>query len=337
MPAVLVGLLRSPLAERYRLEAIPSYRDSRPLRRLLLFARSVGVLARWCAGPGPRIVHVHIAARGSFYRKTVVVAVAKLMRRPVVLQLHAGPGDLEEFLDRLGPLRRRAFALAFTHSDRVLSVSASGAEVLRERLADVEFEVVRNAPPPASPRPAREPSSEATVLYLGGFLDPAKGGRVLLDALPALFEQAPQVRVVLAGPGELAAALPEGARWAGWLEAEEKETALAEADMFAMPSMSEGLPVALLEAMAQGLAIVSTTAGGIGEVLTTGVDALLVEPGDSRALAEALASVANGAERRRRLGAAAADRATRLAEEDVFAKLEAVYEEVLAPRRSGGV
>ncbi|HEY7255629.1 MAG TPA: glycosyltransferase family 4 protein [Solirubrobacterales bacterium] len=330
MPAVVAGLLRSPLSERYRMEAIPSWRDTSRAGRALLFARSLGALVRWCAGPGPRIVHVHIAARGSFYRKTVVVEVAKAMRRPVVLQLHAGPGDLEDFFDRLGPLRRRAFARAFGRADRVLSVSASAAEVLRERLADVEVEVVRNAPPPAAAaeRPA-EPAAEPGILYLGGFADPAKGGAVLLDALPALLERAPAARVVLAGPGELDDGLPDRARWLGWLDEEAKARAFAGSEVFAMPSISEGLPVTLLEAMSHGLAIVATAVGGIGEILTADLDAVLVEPGDPDLLAAALASVVADPDRRRRLGAAAAERARRLADDDVYARLEAVYESVL--------
>lgn len=329
MPAVVAGLLASPLAERYRLEAIPSYRDARPVRRLLLFARSLGALARWCAGPGPRIVHVHIAARGSFYRKAVVVEVAKLMRRPVVLQLHAGPGDLEDFLDRLGPLRRRAFARAFRRADRLLSVSEAGARVLRERLVEVPIEIVRNPPPLVSRGPERA-GAEPTILYLGGFADPAKGGSVMLEALPALIEAAPGAAVELAGPGEPphGAELPARARWLGWLDPEAKEAALAGADVFAMPSISEGFPVALLEAMAHGLAIVSTSVGGIGEVLSDGDDAILVEAGDAAALTSALAAVAGDAELRARLGRASLARAERLAEDDVYAKLDAIYAEL---------
>jgi glycosyltransferase involved in cell wall biosynthesis len=330
MPAVLTALLRSPLARRYRLEAIPSYRDARPLGRLLVFARSLGRLARWCAGPGPRVVHVHVAVRGSFYRKTVVVAVAKAMGRPVVLQLHAGPGDLEDFLGRLGGLRRRAFGAGFRAADRVLSVSEGGAGVLRQWLPDVEVSVVRNAPPPLVPPGPGRGSAEPLVLYLGGFADPAKGGAVMLEALPALLASAPDARFALAGPGEPPGPLPERVRWLGWLDAAAKEAALADADVFAMPSISEGLPVALLEAMANGLPIVASTVGGIGEILDDGVDALLIQPGDPAGLAEALRSLLLAPERRRQLGAAASARVARLGAEDVYAKLEAVYEEVLA-------
>ena len=330
MPAVIASLLSSPLADRYLLEVIPTYRDRRPGARLLLFVRALARLVRWCAGPGARIVHVHVAARGSLYRKAVIVGVAKLMRRPVILHVHAGPGDLEEFLGRLGRLRLWLVRTPFRMADRVLSVSANGAETLRRLLIDVPIAVVPNAPPAVSgPRP-RPRGEDATVLYLGGFDDPAKGGAVLFDALPGLLDRSPATQVLLAGPGSPPQKLPANATWRGWLDSEGKARALGEADVFVLPSISEGMPVALLEAMASGLAIVATRVGGVPEILTDGLDASLLAPGEPTELADALGAIAADPEGRRRLGEAAAQRAQRLADEDVYGRLEQIYAE-LAP------
>jgi glycosyltransferase involved in cell wall biosynthesis len=328
MPAVLRALLRSPLAERYRLETIPTYRDRNPVKRLLLFGRSLVALARWCRGPGSRIAHVHMAARGSMYRKALVVAVVKAMRRPVVLHVHAGSGDIDAFLDRLGPLRRGVLRAAFAASDRVLSVSASSAETLRARLIDAEIVVVSNAPPevvPNAPRPERE---EIEILYLGGFANPVKGGAVLLEALPTLLQRCPRARVLLAGPGLGPGSLPDRARWGGWLDEEAKDRAFRGADLFAMPSLSEGLPVALLEAMARGLPIAASRVGGVPEIATDGVDAVLVEPGDPAALASCLGDLVEDPERRRELGEAAIARIRRLAADDVYGRLDRIYAEL---------
>jgi glycosyltransferase involved in cell wall biosynthesis len=103
-------------------------------------------------------------------------------------------------------------------------------------------------------------------------------------------------------------------------------------DIFLLPSVSEGLPVALLEAMAYGLAIIATRTGGIPEVLTDDIDALLVPPADARALAEAALSLTDNPERRARLGLAAQRRAAALNVEDVCATLDALYREVLSTR-----
>jgi glycosyltransferase involved in cell wall biosynthesis len=332
MPAVIASLLDSPLAERYEMEAIPTYRDGRPMRRLLRFAAALTRLARWGARPGPRIAHVHMAARGSMYRKLAVVLTAKAMRRPAILHVHAGPGDLDAFIDRLDPLRLAILRIAFTASDRVLAVSASSAAALaRSPLATgIDIAVVPNAPPPAIEGAARGSGGDTVeVLFLGGFANQIKGGQVLIAALPALLATRPEVRVSLAGPGDPPPDLPAGVRWIGWLGPDERDAAVAGADVFVMPSLSEGMPIALLEAMAAGLPIVATRVGGIPEIVTAGIDGELVEAGDPEALATALAALAGDPEERRRLGAAASARARRMADEDVYQRLDRIYLEVI--------
>jgi glycosyltransferase involved in cell wall biosynthesis len=328
MAAVLAATLRSPLAERYSLVAITSYRGTRPFERLVLFARSLLRLARWCRGPGRRVVHVHMATRGSMYRKAVVVLVAKAARRPVLLQVHAGPGDLTDFFARLGPLRRRALGLALARADRVASVSESGAAVLGQVLPNISISVVPNPPPePVPARPVRA-AGTTTVLYLGGFEDPAKGGEIIVAALPALLAD-PTVQVRLAGPGE-APGLPdsERIRWLGYLDPEALAECFGAADIFVLPSISEGLPVALLEAMAQRLAIVASRVGGVPEVLRDGESALLVEPREVEALVAAVRSLARDPERRRSLGDAAVARLGRIAGADVYDQLGRIYDEL---------
>jgi glycosyltransferase involved in cell wall biosynthesis len=88
------------------------------------------------------------------------------------------------------------------------------------------------------------------------------------------------------------------------------------------------MPVALLEAMACGLAVVATRVGAVPELLTDGVDAVLVDREDPAGLAAALAGLASEPERRRRLGEAAAERARRLADEDVYGRLDRIYTEL---------
>jgi glycosyltransferase involved in cell wall biosynthesis len=84
---------------------------------------------------------------------------------------------------------------------------------------------------------------------------------------------------------------------------------LGAADLFVLPSRREGLPIALLEAMEAGLAIVATPVGGIPEALAHGEAGVLVPAGDARALADALAALARDPARRRALSEAARARA----------------------------
>ncbi|MBX5468682.1 MAG: glycosyltransferase family 4 protein [Thermoleophilaceae bacterium] len=335
MAAVTRALLGSPLAERWRLDVIPTYRSPRPLERLAVFAVSLLRLAVWSLRSGGRVVHVHATVRGSMLRKAVVVEEAKLLRRLVVVHVHSGAAELESFWGRIGPLRRRLAARMLRRADAVLAVSEASAAALRLHYGRRDVEVVPNA----APRPralaagaARNGSDgELRLLYLGGFANPVKGGRVLVEALPRIAAALPEARVVLAGPGAPPQGLAApGARWVGWLPPERRDDELARCDVFVLPSLSEGLPMALLEAMALGKAVVATRAGGVPEVVSDGVDGLLVEPGDPAALAAAVARLASDPELRRRLGEGARQRAERLSDHDVADRLDALY------RRLGG-
>lgn len=337
MPAVVRDLLDSPLGRRWRMQAIATYRGPGLARQARVFPAALVRLAGWCLGRGPRLVHIHAAVRGSFYRKAVCVAVARAARRPIVFHVHAGGPDIADFDARLGPRRRAVFRQCLKRVDRVLSVSRAGAAELERCFDARDILVVPNAAPTIErppPPPDRTPDRTG-VLYLGGFDDPAKGGAVLVAALDALLLAAPGVRVTLAGPGTEPAALASlrarepSVRWAGWLDGSAKQTAFAEADVVVFPSVSEGLPVALLEAMAYGRAIVATRVGGMPEVLADGEDGCLVAPEDPGALAGALGALVADPAQRLRLGAAARASAQRLNADAVVGPLEAVYEELL--------
>ena len=84
---------------------------------------------------------------------------------------------------------------------------------------------------------------------------------------------------------------------------------LAGCDLFVLPSLFEGLPLSILEAMAAGKAVVATAIGGNDEAVVDGVTGLLVPPADPEALADALRTLLREPERRRRLGEAGRRRA----------------------------
>jgi glycosyltransferase involved in cell wall biosynthesis len=100
-------------------------------------------------------------------------------------------------------------------------------------------------------------------------------------------------------------------------------------DVFALSSRFEGLPIALLEAMATGLACVATTVGGIPEVVSDGHDGVLVAPGDPIGLAGALMALLAAPARREELGRHAAARAVEFDLTTAVRRIEHVYDEAL--------
>ncbi len=177
----------------------------------------------------------------------------------------------------------------------------------------------------------------AIVIGCVGRLVPVKNHRLLLEVMPALVAAHPELQVVLIGKGELeqalraqvsALGLGEHVRFAG--ERADVAQLLPALDIFAMPSLSEGLSIALLEACASGLAIVATDVGGNGEIVTDGSTGLLVPSDDAQALRIALGELVANPAHRASLGAVARDWVGRHASMAAFsASYDRLYREAL--------
>ncbi len=135
-----------------------------------------------------------------------------------------------------------------------------------------------------------------------------KGHRILIDALASMPETGPPVHVALLGTGPLRAEIEERARARGVEQRlhllgtrADIPNVLRCADASVLPSLWEGLPMALLEAMASRLPVVATSVSGTRQVLTDGTHGLLVEPGDASALGSAMARLVNDPALRDRL------------------------------------
>jgi glycosyltransferase involved in cell wall biosynthesis len=108
---------------------------------------------------------------------------------------------------------------------------------------------------------------------------------------------------------------------------------VAGADVFALPSLWEGLPNALLEAMATGIPVVGTYVAGTSEVVENDKTGLLVSPGDARVLSQAIAGLLMNSERARELGQAGRERVLRdYAVERMVAAHEELYEQMMSSR-----
>ncbi|HEX4632330.1 MAG TPA: glycosyltransferase [Gemmatimonadales bacterium] len=199
--------------------------------------------------------------------------------------------------------RRLALRLAATHSGALVGVCREAADALRRDLWLPRRRVltISNgvfAPDFSHPAPLRADLglAEHEVLIVAvGNLYPVKGHRYLIEALALLRERHPHAHVAVVGRGELHEPLEALARSLGVSDRvhllgfrPDVGSVLAAADFFALPSLSEGLPLALLEAMRAGLPIIASDVGGIRTALANGEAGQLVRPGDPQDLATAL-------------------------------------------------
>ena len=265
------------------------------------------------------IIHVNVASRGSTVRKFFVVATATALGVPVVLHLHAA--IFEDFYSGLPGVARGLVRWMFQRASCVVVLGSAARTLVVQELgvASDRVEVISNGvPSPAElPGPAEcaAPPERITcgplVVFLGRLCE-RKGVDHLIAALAAPCVHRHGWRAALAGDGDQEPYLAQAARlgiadrltFPGWLDQGGVSSLLRQGSIFVLPSHAEGLPMAVIEALAHGVAVVATPVGALPDHLVDGQSVLLVSPGDEDALASALDRLMGDESLRRRIGQA---------------------------------
>jgi glycosyltransferase involved in cell wall biosynthesis len=243
-------------------------------------------------------VHVNLAARMSLFRKGAIVAVCRAVGVPVVLHLHA---DMQEFYVALPYFLQRMTRWVFGMATSVV-VLGPVARYFVTRALRVPAErvaiVINGVPEATLPRRKLQPGGPQRVLFLGN-LSEGKGVSILLQALSRPGFDRARLQVVIAGGGDVtgyhakarALGVGEFVKFEAWCDQEKSGRLLAASDVLVLPSLNEVLPLVILEALANRVAVVCTPVGEIPSLLTDGVDACFVTPGDADDLAAVLQEV----------------------------------------------
>jgi glycosyltransferase involved in cell wall biosynthesis len=296
--------------------------DARGWRRALTFAepRPDAVVTRGVSG------------------QIVGAAIARRALAPHVLNEHTPLTPAGELL----PMRRHQrllTRLVAPRVDHVIAVTRRQIEPLvrlgyrRDRIeviANGVFDFARPADPPPAPA-----GGHFTVLYPAR-LEPEKGVEVFVRAVAAARRSEPSIRGLVAGDGPERARLERLAAGTG-VELlglrNDVPDLMAAADVVALTSEAEALPMSVLEAMASARPVVVTDIGGVAEAVVDGETGRLVPAGDPDGVARALLELAGDRARVRRMGAAARARQRRLFDGE---RMVDRYEEALARIAGGG-
>jgi glycosyltransferase involved in cell wall biosynthesis len=167
----------------------------------------------------------------------------------------------------------------------------------------------------------REPSRGGVTFGFAARLEHLKGPLELIEAFASTRQRFPDARLRIAGGGALEARAVARTQALGlngccefqgvYTQVEEKSAFMKSLDVFVLPSLTEGTPNCIIEAMACGLPVISTNVGGIPDVVNSETG-ILVSPGDTGALAEAMCRLAADAELRARMGRAAREQYEKL-------------------------
>jgi len=340
------SVLRSRLASRYRLIHLDTTQHRGSAARGFTTRNALVALARYClllwlvARHQPAVVYLPInSTRAGFLRDSGFVLLARLLRRRIIGHVHGGTFD--QLCDTASPHGRALIRWVLDQLTAVIALSGYWRDYLGGLVPPARVTVVPNGVdlttlPMRPPTPQRSQglhqqghaatggggdegpthNSGCHVVFLGS-LGQRKGVFDLLRAI-ALVRQTTDVSLTCAGleenRGEGAQVrrlcrdlqLTKVVSFPGAVYGPAKLRLLREADVFVLPSHAENMPMAVLEAMAVGLPVVTTPVGALPEVITSGMNGLLVSPGDIHALAAAVLDLLHDPHRRALIGAAAA-------------------------------
>jgi glycosyltransferase involved in cell wall biosynthesis len=245
----------------------------------------------------------------------------RLGRRLGVPVAGMGTGSDVNVCPELGPIFYKRFARIARGLDLTLATGKGVAKRIESVTQGecrvigglVDLEVFRPAPTPAIIRKRLGlPLDRSIVLFAGHILE-SKGIFDLVQAFEQLASSSPQALLVICGDGEQAhrlapwlqqCSLDDNVIVAGRIDPVQMPQWMQASDLFALPSHQEGMPNAVMEAMACGLPVIATRVGGLPDALSDTEGAILVEPRDVASLGRALHQVVNDTSLRTRMAKA---------------------------------
>lgn len=304
-----------------------------------------GWLQEQCENLG---IETHIFPNGGFLQSEWVKACIRLVRREKVAIIHAHEfdanvhGTLAAFLARTPivvtihgkhyywtALRRRLAYRAISRYATVVAVSRDLKEFIAREVGITRdrITVVHNGVNPLSPISQEDrdhcraelgiPPCDQVIGAVGSLYS-VKGHRFLIDAVPQVLKRFPDTTFLIVGRGELEVALKEQTERLGVANKvmflglrQDVPRLLAVMDIFALSSLSEGLSMAILEAMTAGKPIVATRVGGNPELVEEGRTGFLVESQSSQALVTALEILLGNRDTARQMGLCGREKAGR--------------------------
>jgi glycosyltransferase involved in cell wall biosynthesis len=302
------NMQQTDLWRTWNIRHVATHCDGTKSARIAIFLKGIFFFLAELIGRRPDVVHLHTSERGSIVRKGVLVWISALFRVPVVLHMHGGAfSDFFEKSPRpIQAIVRRTLAQA----DAVVALGDTWADYFRGVSPAADVVMIPNSIRLATPQDLTTPGV-VNVVFLGKVCED-KGTFILLEAWAQMLARSriPQAKLKLAGQGELALAAERIEKLGiggsvdvcGRLTPAAVSTLLADTHILVLPSLIECQPMSILEAMTRGICVVASTAGGIPEMIGDS-DGLLVSPGDTKQLSDAMERVISDQELRCELGA----------------------------------
>jgi glycosyltransferase involved in cell wall biosynthesis len=277
---------------------IPTYQCySNNLLKVLFFIQQLGKIIWYLTFHREiKVLHVHSAKDGSIYRKLIVILIAKMVfKKKIINHLHSGAYN--NIYNSSSSFKRMILMKYFKMSDATFTVSTRWKEYISTQFKLNAVYLINNIVPAVNIEKSNKDNHREVKFLFLGLIGDNKG---IFDLLQVLIDNKEDLLgkacLLVGGNGEVDKmkkivsenGLGEIVEFKGWVSGIEKQRLLQEADIYILPSYSEGMPISILEAMSYGMPIISTDVGGIPEIVQENVNGKIIKPGDLKELYKAI-------------------------------------------------
>lgn len=294
---------KSDLWEKWNCQWIGTYIDRNAFFKIIYFIK--GLVLFFAKLRGSSIVHIHFSEPTSAARKYIFLYFSKLFNKPVVVHFHSFSADTTVY-----GKRKELYEKIFNKADAIIVLSNYWRKQVELLVLNPEkIKVIYNPCPEIEQN--LEIEKQKAILF-AGTLNERKGYSDLIKAYSKIARQFPEWKIIFAGNGEIEIAkklsyslnISNNIVFKGWISGLEKEALFYSSSIFCLPSYAEGFPMAVLDAWAFGIPVVTTPVGGLPDVLLHGENSLVFQPGDIDGLAENLKILMNDDKLRQKLSIA---------------------------------
>lgn len=291
--SVINAYLKSEFWDKWHCYWLESHNDGSMLFKIFVFIRASFLFM--LKVPFYQIIHIHLSEPVSAIRKTWFLKIARLFNKVVIAHFHSFSTETT-----INGKYQNVYYRFFKSSDKILVLSNSWKKWLIQKWPEFgdKIEVLYNPCPKVS-IDDKTPRSK-TVLFAGALIE-RKGYADLIEAFAEVKNRNSEWRLVFAGNGDIEKGRQLATRlniqdkiiFSGWVSGSKKDLLFRNSSVFCLPSYAEGFPMAVLDAWAYGLPVITTPVGGLPDIIVHNQNAIVIKPGDPEDIANAIEKLIN--------------------------------------------
>ncbi|MCM0647415.1 glycosyltransferase family 4 protein [Clostridium swellfunianum] len=280
---VVNNYFKAGLQEKINLKYIPTSIEGSMLKNIFFFMFALINITCYLAFKKIDVAHIHMASRGSFYRKSLIVLICSVFRKQIVIHLHGAEFDVF-YHKESNASKRKYISYILNKADCIIALSEEWKEKI-SIYCNSKVEVVYNSVD--IPKANFYKNGSRNLLFLGR-IGKRKGVFDIIRALSEVKKLGYNFKLLVCGDGEVEQLknltkeynMQQDVIIHGWISGDSKDELLKNIGINLLPSYNEGMPMSVLEAMSYGIPTIASNVGGIPKIIEHGINGYVIEPGD---------------------------------------------------------